>query len=365
TLDGVDQGKPFHLLRADVASATADALAPLRPEGRPGTVLLAGTGPDVPLAAGLLAALGDGAVRVALLTPSGPLADPGLLRWRLPRWAGPLDVVVITSADGSEDGLVELLDQAHRRGCALASVAPADSPLAEATARRRGPALRATTADHLEPADHPAAPGGHWPLLTATLMLGHRLGVCEADDAAIDALADRLDATAERCGPVVPTQENPAKSLAVGCEGTLPLLWSEGEPAAAVAGHAVRLLHALPGVPALTSPLPWALAAHAALLTAERGGAAKDDFFRDRADDEPELRPRVVLLGSPAPADLPPGDDSAPRAAAAARALALRHGVPFGELTAAEGGPLEATGELLAQLDFTAVYLTLTATARS
>ncbi|NJQ07319.1 SIS domain-containing protein, partial [Streptomyces lonarensis] len=314
---------------------------------------------------GLLGALGDGAVRVAHLAATGPAADPGLLRWRLPRWAGPLDVVVLTSADGSESGLVELLDQAHRRGCALASVAPAGSPLAEATARRRGPALPATTADHLQPADHPAAAAGHWPLLTATLMLGHRLGVCDADDAAVAALADRLDTVAERCGPVVPTAENPARTLAAACQGALPLLWSEGDLAGAVARHAVRLLHALPGVPALTAPLPEALTAHAALLTARRGGDP-DDFFRDRADDEPELHPRVVLLDSPAPTDLPPGADLPPRAAAAARDLAQHHGVAFGELTAAEGGhPLETAGELLAQLDFTAVYLTLTAAARS
>ncbi|NJQ17487.1 SIS domain-containing protein, partial [Streptomyces bohaiensis] len=332
----------------------------------PATVLVAGPGPDVPLAAAVLAALGDGAVRVVQLTATGPAADPGLLRWQLPRWAGPLDVVVLTSADGSESGLVELLDQAHRRGCALASVAPGGSPLAEATARRRMPALRATTAEHLEPADHPAAPGGHWPLLTATLMLGDRLGVCEADGAALDALADRLDATAERCGPVVPTRDNPAKTLAVGCEGALPLLWSEGDLATAVADHAARLLHALPGVPALAAPLPRALTEHAALLTARRSGGDPDDFFRDRAEDEPELHPRVILLDSPAPADVPPGADLPPRAAAAARDLARRHGVAFGELTAAEGGhPLETTGELLAQLDFTAVYLTLTATARS
>ncbi|WP_103500611.1 SIS domain-containing protein [Streptomyces sp. SM14] len=355
---------------AQVRTAVRAASAPLsrlRPEGRPGTVLLAGPGPDVPLAAGLLEALGDGAVRVAHLTPSGPLASPGALRWQLPRWAGTLDLVLITSADGSEPGLTDLLERAHRRGCAVATVAPEGSSLAELALRRRSLTLPATTAPHLEPAGHPAAPGHHWSLLVPLLMLGDRLGVCAAPGEHLQALAERLDTTAERCGPVSRPDDNPAKALASGCHGALPLLWSEGQLAGAVARHAASAFLALPGVPALTAPLPEALAAHGALLAGGPAGPPDpDDFFRDRVDDPSPPRARVVLLEGPAPADTPPDADLPPSAVAAARDLLSEQGVALTELTAAEGGSdLETAGDLVAHLDFTAVYLVLTTATRS
>ncbi len=60
---------------------------------------------------------------------------------------------------------------------------------------------------------------------------------------------------------------------------------------------------------------------------------------------------------------IPGPDDGAARAASAAdaaRDLAFDLGVAFGELATAEGGePLETAGEMIAHLDFTAVYLAL------
>lgn len=372
-------------VRTALRGAAESELTRLNPEGRPGTVLLAGPGPDVPLAAGLLEALGDGAVRVTRLAPTGPLAAPGALRWPLPRWAGPMDLLVVTSRDGSEPGLTDLLERAYRRGLAVASVAPAGSSLAELTLRRRSLSMELTSAPHTEEAAHPAAPGPQWSLVTPVLLLGDRLGVCSADGGQLAALADRLDHTAELCGPVSRTHANPAKSLAGALDEALPLLWSEGALAGAAARHAAGTLTTLPGAPALAAELPEALHTHAALLNGGLAGgtaADPDDFFRDRVEDPPALRVQVVLVHS-TPAERQPDQGpgpgapdaagagagagpSVPSAAAAARDLAAEQGAALSEVAAAEGsGPLETAGELIARLDFAAVYLALTGSARS
>jgi hypothetical protein len=346
-------------VRTAARSAGESALTRLAPEGRPGTVLVAGPGPEVPLIADLIGALAGDAVRVARLRPVGALAAPGALTWPLPRWAGPLDLLLIVSAEGSEPGLSLLLDTAYRRGCTAVTVAPGRSPLADITLHRRSLALPFTPAPFQETAVRPAAPGPFWALLTPLLLLGGRLGLFEADAAAVAALADRLDTMAERCGPTTRTHGNAAKALAAEFSATLPLLWSDGPLARAAARHATATLTALTGRPALTAELPEAMSAHAALLDGgPRAAADADDFFRDRVDEPAPLHPRVVLLRGPL---AQPGEGPA----VAARDLAFEHGVTFSELEVTEdSAPLEAAAELIAPLDFAAVYLALASSSR-
>ncbi|WP_052852406.1 SIS domain-containing protein [Streptomyces avicenniae] len=388
-LDAPDEllrADPHGMLRAVAASgaqvrtaargAEESDLGRLTPEGRPGTLLVAGTGPATPLTAGLLTALAGDSVRVAHLRPTGPLAAHGALTWPLPRWVGSLDLLLLTTSDGSEPGLALLVEAAFRRGCAVAVIAPADSPLAGVAAHRRSPLIPLTPAPYLETGGPAATPGHAWALVTPALMLADRLGLLDpapgtgpdedphASPAALQLLADRLDTVAERCGPTVRTSDNPAKTLASAFSDTLPLLWSEGPVAGAAARHAAATLTALAGRPALAAELPEALDSHRALLTgnlAAAPGGDPDDFFRDRVDEPPPLHARVLLLRSP----LPPTDQGTGSAADSARDLALGHGVAFGEPAIAEGGGLLATAaELIAQLDFAAVYLALATGAR-
>jgi hypothetical protein len=358
-------------VRTAARAALESDLARLTPEGRPGTLLVAGPGPAAPLVADLLRALTGEGVPVHQLHPTGALAAPGALTWTLPRWVGPLDLLLVVSAEGTEPGLSMLLEAAYRRGCAAATVTPPGSPVAEVSAHRRNLTIPLATAPHAEPADHPAAPGPAWALATPMLLLGERLGLFPAGTAdadAVHAMADQFDAVAERCGPTTRTHDNPAKTLAAEFDASLPLLWSEGLVARAAARHAAATLAGLPGRPALTAELPTALAAHGALLNGSLvPGTSPEDFFRDRVEEPAPLRARVLLLRSP----LPPGTDgNAASAATAARDLAFEQGVTFGELETSleegeEPGPLPLAAELIAQLDFAAVYLSLTSGARS
>ncbi|MGP4112598.1 SIS domain-containing protein [Streptomyces sp. 4N509B] len=381
--DRLTRADPRGLLRAvaaagaQVRTATRAAqesdLARINPDGRPGTVLLAGPSPATPLLADLLCALTGDGVPVRELRPTGALAAPGALTWPLPRWVGPLDLLLVLSADGTEPGLALLVEAAYRRGATVATVTPPGSPLAEASAHRRYLTLPLATAPHADLADHPAAPGPAWALVTPLLMLADRLGLIPPDTADADALlamADRLDAVAERCGPAANTHGNPAKTLAAEFGAALPLLWSEGPLARAAARHGAATLTGLPGVPAFAAELPEALTAHGALLNGGLAlGGTDEDFFRDRVEEPPVTRPRVVLLRSP----LPPGvDGPAATAAQAARELVFEQGVTLSELepvvdreSVGPPAPLLLAAEYLTQLDFAAVYVTVAAAARS
>ncbi|MGW7521247.1 SIS domain-containing protein [Streptomyces sp. NPDC054796] len=386
-------------VRTGLRQAAESGLTELRPDGRPRAVLVAGPGPVAACVADLLGALGNGAAPVTALRPTGPLAAPGALSWSLPGWAGPLDLLLLVTPDGAEAGLSLLVEQAYRRGCTVVAVAPPATPLGAAVGETRGlsvplapgpydayetveeplPAPLAHPEKPAEgfgpglaglsgpPSEHeldipaapapraplPMAPSTLWGLLTPLLVLTDRLGLVAADHAALSEVADRLDRVAERCGPAVETFGNTAKTLAAELAGALPLLWSEGAVAGAVARHASTALTALAGRPALAAELPEAMTAHGALLKGTfSAGADPDDFFRDRVEDPEALHVRVVLLREQGLT----GDS----ALVAARDLAYAHDAPLSELEATEGsGPLETAAELIATTDFAAVYLAL------
>ncbi|KAB7835214.1 SIS domain-containing protein [Streptomyces mobaraensis] len=357
-------------VRTAVRNADEAGIGALRPDGRPRAVLVAGPGPAAASTAELLGALAGGGCPVAPLRPTGVASAPGALRWTLPGWTGPLDLLLVVSPDGTEPGLALLLEQAYRRGCSVVCVTPAGTPLADATAQVRGLAIpltstpyEATMAGDDAPARPenganvlPTGPGTLWSLLTPLLALADRIGLFEAPRSALDALADRLDRLAERCGPAIATYGNPAKTLATELAGTLPLIWTEGDLAAAAGRRFATVLAALAGRPALAAELPEALTAHSALLSGSfAAGADPDDFFRDRVDEPEALHARVVLLRERAP--------DITSAVPGARDLALHRDTPVSELEAAEGAsPLETAAELLAVTDFAAVYLALAGT---
>ncbi|OON71305.1 SIS domain-containing protein [Streptomyces tsukubensis] len=379
------------LVRTGIRNASEAGILALRPEGRPRAVLVAAAGAGPTTVADLLDALAGSACPVVRLTPTGVAAAAGALRWNLPGWAGPVDLLLIVTPDGSEPGLALLAEQAYRRGCTVVAVTPRGAPLTETVDGARGLAVPMATSntsygstsygstslgptaygsesnepteptpyapdrDRRTPYEQDATtPGTLWGLLVPLLLLFDATGLYTAPADALQKVADRLDRAAERCGPAVVTYSNPAKSLAVELDEALPLIWTEGQAAGPVGRRFAALLAALPGRPALAAELPEALTAHEALLAAPAGendsDSHLDDFFRDRVDDA-SLRPRAVLLR-----DRPSGGLSA---APAARELAHGHAVPISELEPQEGSDLEALAELIALTDFTAAYLSL------
>jgi len=325
----------------------------LKPDGRPRAILIAGPGAAATCVADLLGKLAGASSPVTRLAPTGVAPAAGAMRWELPGWAGSVDLLLITTPDGTEPGLSLLAEQAYRRGCTVVAVAPTRSPLTEAVDGAHGLFVPMATApyEHDEPLAA-SAPGVLWALLTPLLAILDRTGLLSAPPEALEKVADRLDQVAERCGPAVATYSNPAKTLAAELADSLPVIWTEGTSAGPAGRRFAAALAELAGRPALVSELPEALAEHNALLAGPLAASADpDDFFRDRVDEAPALHARVVLLR-----DRPIGGLSA---APNARDLALSHDTPISELEPEEGGELETLAELIAMTDFAAVYLAL------
>ncbi|MEV7036247.1 SIS domain-containing protein [Streptomyces sp. NPDC093272] len=325
----------------------------LKPDGRPRAVLIAGPGVAATHAADLLGTLAGPGSPVIRLAPTGVAPAAGALRWELPGWAGSVDLLLIATPDGTEPSLSLLADQAYRRGCSVAAVAPAETPLTEAVAGAHGLFMPMATApyDHGEPLAG-SSPGVLWGLLTPLLVLLDRIGLVTAPPEDLERTADRLDRIAERCGPAIVTYSNPAKTLASDLADALPVIWTEGVSAGPAGRRFAAALAELAGRPALVAELPEALAAHQALLAGPLAASADpDDFFRDRVEEAPALHAHVVLLR-----DRP---SSGLTAAPAARELALGHDTPVSELEPEEGDELETLAELIAVTDFAAVYLAL------
>ncbi|MFF1646449.1 SIS domain-containing protein [Streptomyces sp. NPDC058240] len=345
-------------VRTAARHATEAGIAQLNPEGRPRAVLVAGSGTAASGVADLITALAGASAPVTRIHPTGVAPAAGAMRWTLPGWAGSVDLLLIVTADGSEPGLALLAEQAYRRGCSVVAVTPRQSPLREAIDGAHGLVVPMASAPHGEyDAETSAAgPGTLWALFTPLLALLDRVGLLTASAEALQSVADRLDRTAERCGPAIATYSNPAKTLAAELADSLPLIWTEGDAAGPVGRRFAAVLAELSGRPALAAELPEALPAHGTLLAGTfAAGADPDDFFRDRVDEPEPLHARVVLLR-----DRPTGGLSA---APAARELALGHDTAISELEPDEGTELEALAELLAVTDFAAVYLALASAA--
>ncbi|MFF2354985.1 SIS domain-containing protein [Kitasatospora sp. NPDC058115] len=392
-------------VRTALRLADAAGLDRLRPDGRPRAVLVAGHGSAL-TAGEMLAALAGTASLVAPLPPTdaapvprpdratAPAAFTAGLAWQLPGWAGPLDLLVISSADGGERGLVALAEQAYARGCAIVVTAPAGSALAEAALQVRALPLPFVPSA-VEPAEAgaPGGPGSEpdlpaedpsalWAHLAPLLALAQKLGVTQLAYDALPRTADLLDATAVRCRPDAAAYTNPAKGLAARLAGTVPLLWAEGPVAGAAAVRFAAQLADRAGRPALAGLLPQVLTAHRGMFTGQLGaGADPDDFFRDRVEEPDPLHLQVLLLrqvpgegdagpSGPGPAgeedDGPaevPADDAGPRSFGAGRAhrLAAAHDVRLTEYASRRSDPLHALADLVALTDFAAVYLGLAA----
>lgn len=298
----------------------------------------------VVLATGIAALAGD--VLVEMSGPAAPapvivIRDPD----RLPLWVGVADAVFAVSHTGAEPNLLGALDDAVRRGAAVAGVAPRDSALEEICGRGRSPCLPT-------PDERPLR-AALWGVLTPLLIAAQTAGLLPPGTLNLPATADLLDAVADRCRPTSESFVNPAKTLAVELAATLPVIWG-GSPLAGVAARRMaQQLAGCAGVPAVSGgALPGAVHELGGLLDAPSGGT--EEFFRDRADEAEPRGIRLVLLRDDDPAALtgPGWSEQVGRAA-------LDRGVALGELAAEGTDALSRFGSLVALGDFASAYLGL------
>jgi glucose/mannose-6-phosphate isomerase len=277
----------------------------------------------------------------------------------LPRWAGPADALLIGSVDGRHPRLAELAAEGSRRGLAMAVVAPAGSQVAAAAGR---------APLHELPRDlHPRA--ARWSVLTPLLQALDALGVNPIPSGLLIEVAEALDEKAELCKPDGDAFVNPAKALAIEFADAIPLVAGAGALAGVAARAISDAIQQFSGVMSVSVSLPDGVGRAGSLLRGA-GPAPVEDIFRDRIEEQPARRPRLLVVGDDGSADdMLLGDRSdaqiqldevaARRAARALHDLAANLGLRSSTVDVPNGDPLARFAAAAAFGEFTAAYLAL------
>ncbi|HEY0701089.1 MAG TPA: SIS domain-containing protein, partial [Micromonospora sp.] len=187
----------------------------------------------------------------------------------------------------------------------------------------------------------------------------------KVNEADLAETAARLDADADRCRPTAESFVNPAKALALGLAGSVPIVWGSSPLATVAARRVGDTLSANARYPVVAGALGEAGRGRVGLLDGVFGGLseAERDIFADPGEEvSGDTRLRVVLLRD---GGLNPEDDAdeplvvEERRADAVQTLAERRGVRCDVVTAEGGSALERLASLIAVPDFASVYLAL------
>lgn len=334
-------------VRESAALAAEANLAALGDEGRPRAVVIAGIG--------TAGRTGD-----VLATVAGPRCPVPVIAHRsagVPGWVGAADVVIAVSASGRSPEALGAAEAAARRGARLVAVGAPDSQLQSVAERARAPFIPV-------PRRAPAR-ASLWALTVPVLLAARTLGLVKVNEADLAETAARLDADADRCRPAAESFVNPAKSLALGLAGSVPIVWGSSPLATVAARRFGDTLSANARYPVVSGALGEAGRGRVGLLDGVFGGLAESsrDIFADPEEDGVEAtRLRVVLLRD---GGLNADDDTdeplavEERRADALQTLAERRGVRCDVVTAEGGSALERLASLIAVPDFASIYLAL------
>ncbi|MFG1776054.1 SIS domain-containing protein [Micromonospora sp. NPDC049051] len=334
-------------VRESAALAAEANLQLLADEGRPRAVVIAGIG--------TAGRTGD-----VLATVAGPRCPVPVIPHRsagVPGWVGAADVVIAVSASGRSPEALGAAEAAHRRGARLVAVGAPDSQLQSVAERARAPFIPV-------PRRAPAR-ASLWALTVPVLLAARTLGLVKVNEADLAETAARLDADADRCRPTAESFVNPAKSLALGLAGSVPIVWGSSPLATVAARRFGDTLSANARYPVVSGALGEAGRGRVGLLDGVFGGLAEGerDIFADPDDEAPSgTRLRLVLLRD---GGLNPEDDAdepldvEERRADAVQTLAERRGVRCDVVTAEGGSALERLASLVAVPDFASIYLSL------
>ncbi|SNS91996.1 SIS domain-containing protein [Asanoa hainanensis] len=336
-------------VRESAALAAEANLSALEDDGLPRAVVIAG--------AGTAARTGE-----ILAMAAGPRSRAPVIIHRsagVPGWVGAADVVIAISASGHSPEALAAADAAARRGARLVGIGAPDSELQSVVERARAPYIPV-------PRRAPAR-ASLWALTVPVLLAARTLGLVKVNEADFAETATRLDADAERCRPSAESFVNPAKSLALGLAGSVPIVWGSSPLATVAARRFADTLSANARYPVVAGALGEAGRGRVGLLDGVFGGLVETDrdIFADPFDNEdgPQAsRLRVVLLrdgGLNADDDTDEPHAVEERRADAIQTLAERRGVRCDVLTAEGGSSLERLASLVAVPDFASVYLAL------
>lgn len=308
---------------------------------------------DLPRPRSLVIAARGGGVAVAeavasLVGQTGPMPVVTVTGGVLPPWVGPLDVVIAVSVVPGERNTLALAHEAARRGAALLTVGVAEGGLGEAAQRARGVHVEIPARPHGVSAPQTALTS-FWSMLTPALVGVHMLGLLRREVGDIESLADVLDVEAEACRPSSDAFVNPAKVLALELDGSVPLLLGADEVAGVAAHRGSTVFARTSRIPVLHGALPHDADNVVSTFSGPFVGGV-DDLFHDPDfdDDAGGAKLRLALLGRE--------DEPTVKAV---RDIAVTAGVKVSHVPCDDGNDLTRLAQLVARLDFAAVYSAL------
>jgi glucose/mannose-6-phosphate isomerase len=335
--------------RALRATEEAD-LSPVVTAGRPRALVACGMG-------------GSGLAGEVLRAVCGPgCAIPVVVvhDYQLPGWVGAADLVLAVTSSGSAEETLAVAAEAVRRGCPLAAVGAARTPLALIAEQAHAPYV---------PIERPAMDrAGLWGLSVPLLVIADQLGLAELTADGFEAAAQTLERISHLCRPDSEAFVNPAKTLALDLAGSLPLIWGSSPLAGMAALRFACQLNEDAKYPAVHGVLPeanhnqvvtfdgpfapWPASSHTVLADPVLAAPVLDEPGLDEDEEPgPPVPLRLVIMRDTAE------HPQAARRRAVSAELAGRRGIEVSELAAEGDQPLHRLASLVHLADYAAVYL--------
>jgi glucose/mannose-6-phosphate isomerase len=317
------------------ARVTAETdLGAVTSAGRPRSIVVTGMG-------------GSGVAGEVLAAVCGPgSASPVLAQhdYRLPGWVGAADLVIAVSCSGTTEETLSAAREAVRRGCPLVGVGRAGSPLAQLAEQARAPFI-------------PVQPAGMprftlWGLAVPLMQIADRLGVADIPADALETAAAELERVSHLCRPDSESFVNPAKTLALELDGTLPMIWGSSPLTGVAATRFACELNENAKYPAIPGVLPEAN--HNQVVVFDGPFApwsANGPQVLDDEDPRPAVPLRLVLLRDSEE------HPQVTRRREVSAELAGQHGIGVTELAADGETALQRLAGLLQLIDYATVYL--------
>jgi glucose/mannose-6-phosphate isomerase len=340
----VEAADPGGVLR-QVASAAAQVrtsarvtaetdLGAVTSAGRPRSIVVTGMG-------------GSGVAGEVLAAVCGPgSASPVIAQhdYRLPGWVGAADLVIAVSCSGTTEETLSAAEEAVRRGCPLLGVGGAGSPLARIAEQARAPFV-------------PVQPAGMprftlWGLAVPLMVVADRLGVADIPADTLETAATDLEQVSHLCRPDSESFLNPAKTLALELDGTLPMIWGSSSLTGVAATRFACQLNENAKYPAIPGVLPEANHNQVVVFDGPFApwAATGPEVLGDE-DPRPAVPLRLVLLRDSQE------HPQVTRRREVSAALAEQHGIEVSELAADGETALQRLAGLLQLIDYAAVYL--------
>lgn len=267
-------------MREAVSVIDRSGLAQISKGDQPRNIVVAGLGGSGVGGQVLRAVLGQGVQVPIVLEQSHSL----------PGWVGPMDVVIGVSCSGMTEETLSTTAEAGRRGARVITIGAGGSDLEKVSASIGGAVHFAIDAKGRSPR------ASLWTHATPLLMVANALGIAHIDEKEFEIAADLMDELSVANGPTVPVLENSAKSLALSCAGSLPMVWGTGMIGATAAGRFMAQLAENAKIPAAHGELPEV--GHNQIVTFDgvlAGAAPARDIFADN-DGALDRRTHLYIL---------------------------------------------------------------------